>query len=59
MSKTQTLQLFFFCLFPEYQICRTSGDVERRGEEKLTQSNSQVIYIIQSKEGSYTLSRIN
>lgn len=52
MSKTLTLQ-FCFSLSPEHQICRTNSDAESSGLEKLTKSNNQ------SKEGMYTLSRIN
>lgn len=47
-----------FSLSQEYQLCRTNGDVERPGEQ-LKKSNNEAIDITQSKEGTYTLSRIN
>lgn len=48
-----------FSLSQEYQLCRTNGDVERPGGEKLKKSNNEAIDITQSKEGTYTLSRNN
>lgn len=48
-----------FSLSQEYQLCRTNGDVERPGGEKLKKSNNEAIDITQSKEGTYTLSRSN
>lgn len=39
------------CLSPEYQICRSNGDVERPGQEKLSKFNTQAIIILQNKEG--------
>nr|XP_034328737.1 uncharacterized protein LOC105335224 [Crassostrea gigas] len=34
----------------EYKLCRTNGDVERPGGEKLKKSNNEAIDITQSKE---------
>lgn len=48
-----------FSLSQEYQLWRTNGDVERPGGEKLTKSKNETREITQSKEGTYTLTRIN
>lgn len=58
-EQNTNISIVLFSLSQEYQLCRTNGDVEGPGGEKLIKSNNEAIDITQSKEGTYTLSRIN